>query len=63
MMQIFTKSCAKYVYLPQAANQITKLEGLEQLEHLATLHLRENQIEKLDGFSESMKNLQYINLR
>ncbi|KAK2167257.1 hypothetical protein LSH36_30g00029 [Paralvinella palmiformis] len=46
-----------------AANQITKLEGLDQLEHLATLHLRDNQLENLDGFSENMKNLQYINLR
>ena len=47
----------------QGANQITKIEGLDQLEHLATLHLRDNQIENLDGFSESLKNLQYVNLR
>ena len=47
----------------QAANQITKIEGLDQLEHLSTLHLRDNQIENLDGFTESLKNLQYINLR
>ena len=47
----------------QAANQLTKLDGLDQLQHLATLHLRDNQLEKLDGFSENMKNLQYINLR
>ena len=47
----------------QAANTIRSLEGLDRLEHLAKLHLRDNQIEKLDGFSENMKNLQYLNLR
>ena len=47
----------------QAANQISNLEGLDALEHLSTLHLRDNQLDKLDGFSENMKNLQYINLR
>ena len=52
-----------FFFVFQAANQITKLEGLENLEHLATLHLRDNQLEDLDGFSESLKNLQYINLR
>ncbi|XP_077866569.1 leucine-rich repeat-containing protein 23-like, partial [Saccoglossus kowalevskii] len=46
-----------------ASNTIKKLEGLERLEHLTTLHLRDNQIDKLDGFSENMKNLQYVNLR
>ncbi|ELU09120.1 hypothetical protein CAPTEDRAFT_183796 [Capitella teleta] len=45
------------------ANQITKIEGLEALEQLSTLHLRDNQIETLDGFTENLKNLQYINLR
>lgn len=34
-----------------------------ELARLATLHLRDNKIETLDGFSESMKSLQYINLR
>lgn len=47
----------------QAANTIRTLEGLDRLEHLTKLHLRDNQIEKLDGFSENMKTLQYINLR
>ena len=47
----------------QAANTIKKIEGLERLEHLTTLHLRDNQLETLDGFSEDMKNLQYINIR
>ncbi|PIK48406.1 hypothetical protein BSL78_14736 [Apostichopus japonicus] len=44
-------------------NLITLVEGLERLEHLTTLHLRDNQIEKLDGFSDLMINLQYLNLR
>lgn len=30
---------------------------------LTTLHLRDNQLENLDGFSEEQKELQYINLR
>ena len=60
--------CSKRFYLSlvfclQAANTIRSLEGLDRLEHLAKLHLRDNQIEKLDGFSENMKNLQYLNLR
>ena len=50
-------------FILQAANSITKIEGLERLEHLATLHLRDNKVESLDGFSEAMKNLQYVNLR
>lgn len=47
----------------QGGNLITVVEGLERLEHLTTLHLRDNQLEKLDGFSELMANLQYLNLR
>ncbi|XP_062895361.1 leucine-rich repeat-containing protein 23 [Mobula hypostoma] len=46
-----------------AGNNIVSLEGLESLVGLQTLHLRENQIEKLDGFSERMASLQYLNLR
>ncbi|XP_029437570.1 leucine-rich repeat-containing protein 23 [Rhinatrema bivittatum] len=49
------------LYLAQ--NSITKLEGLEGLIQLRTLHLRDNQLESLDGFSESMKSLQYLNIR
>ena len=33
------------------------------MEHLTTLHLRDNKIVKLDGFAETMSQLQYINLR
>ena len=47
----------------QAANSITTIEGIDRLEHLATLHLRDNKIESLDGFLDSLRNLQYINLR
>ncbi|XP_032223448.1 leucine-rich repeat-containing protein 23 isoform X2 [Nematostella vectensis] len=46
-----------------AANTIRKVEGLDRLEHLTKLHLRDNQIDSLEGFSENMKNLQYLNLR
>nr|XP_056704397.1 leucine-rich repeat-containing protein 23 [Euleptes europaea] len=51
----------KNLYLAQ--NSITTIEGLEDLEQLTTLHLRDNALESLGGFSESMKSLQYINLR
>ncbi|XP_035750506.1 leucine-rich repeat-containing protein 23 [Egretta garzetta] len=51
----------KNLYL--ARNTIQSLEGLEVLGQLTTLHLRDNQIETLDGFSSSMKCLQYLNLR
>uniref|UniRef100_A0A8C6ITY9 Leucine-rich repeat-containing protein 23 n=1 Tax=Melopsittacus undulatus TaxID=13146 RepID=A0A8C6ITY9_MELUD len=51
----------KTLYLAQ--NTISSLEGLEGLEQLTTLHLRDNQLETLDGFSSSMKCLQYLNLR
>ncbi|XP_039257437.2 leucine-rich repeat-containing protein 23-like [Styela clava] len=57
------------IYLPNlknlylAANIIKSIEGLERLEKLTLLHLRDNQISTLDGFSDQMKSLQYINLR
>ncbi|KAK3702241.1 hypothetical protein QZH41_016769 [Actinostola sp. cb2023] len=51
----------KELYL--GANTIKAIEGFDRLEHLTKLHLRDNQIDKLDGFSENMKNLQYLNLR
>ena len=47
----------------QAANEITKLEDLQDLSRLTTLHLRDNKVGTLDGFSENMKQLQYVNLR
>ncbi|XP_015728255.1 leucine-rich repeat-containing protein 23 [Coturnix japonica] len=51
----------KKLYLAQ--NTIKSLEGLEALEQLSTLHLRDNELGTLDGFSSSMKCLQYLNLR
>lgn len=42
---------------------LKKVEGLEKLKNLTTLHLRDNQIDTLSGFSEEMKSLQYVNLR
>ncbi|XP_006170847.1 leucine-rich repeat-containing protein 23 isoform X2 [Tupaia chinensis] len=51
----------KNLYLAQ--NALKKVEGLENLSNLITLHLRDNQIETLDGFSREMKALQYLNLR
>ncbi|XP_017497524.2 leucine-rich repeat-containing protein 23 isoform X2 [Manis javanica] len=51
----------KKLYLAQ--NMLKKVEGLENLSNLTTLHLRDNQIETLSGFSGDMKSLQYLNLR
>ncbi|KFO87333.1 Leucine-rich repeat-containing protein 23, partial [Buceros rhinoceros silvestris] len=51
----------KNLYLAQ--NTIRSLEGLEGLGQLTTLHLRDNQLETLEGFCSSMKCLQYLNLR
>nr|XP_046252083.1 leucine-rich repeat-containing protein 23 isoform X2 [Scatophagus argus] len=49
------------LYLAQ--NVIKHLEGLERLERLTTLHLRDNQLNTLDGLSPNMKCLQYLNVR
>ena len=46
-----------------AANMITSLEDLAELKNLSALHIRDNKLEKLDGFSDKMQALQYINLR
>lgn len=46
-----------------ASNKLTRVEGLEGLCKLTTLHLRQNQIATLDGFAPTMESLQYINLR
>lgn len=42
---------------------LKKVEGLENLSDLTTLHLRDNHIETLSGFSKEMQSLQYLNLR
>ena len=54
---------AHYNRFSQAANSIKFLENLDRLEHLVSIHLRDNVIERLDGFSSSMKNVQYLNFR
>ncbi|XP_027699145.1 leucine-rich repeat-containing protein 23 [Vombatus ursinus] len=46
-----------------AQNQVKTIEGIEGLSYLTTLHLRDNQISSLTGFSREMKSLQYLNLR
>ncbi|PAA61542.1 hypothetical protein BOX15_Mlig021015g2 [Macrostomum lignano] len=46
-----------------AGNRIRQVTGLGRMESLTTLHLRDNQIETLDGFTDQMKNLQYLNMR
>ncbi|PSN50133.1 hypothetical protein C0J52_15099 [Blattella germanica] len=46
-----------------ADNLINKLEGLEALVNLQRLHLRGNRLSRLDGFSNSMEKLKYLNLR
>lgn len=59
----------KGLYLPNvkklylADNSISVIEDISILEHLTTLYLGGNNISKLDGFTESLKNLQYLNLR
>ncbi len=47
----------------QAGNMIRILEDLDKLTSLETLHLRDNQLEFLDGFSDTMGKLKYVNLR
>ncbi|XP_068609086.1 leucine-rich repeat-containing protein 23 [Brachionichthys hirsutus] len=51
----------RHLYL--AKNVIRRLEGLEKLERVTTLHLRDNQLETLDGLSPQMKCLKYLNVR
>ncbi|EDV23950.1 Leucine-rich repeat-containing protein 23 [Trichoplax sp. H2] len=51
----------KNLYL--AANLIDNLNGIDKLVQLRTLHMRDNAIKSLDGFTDNMKHLQYINLR
>lgn len=46
-----------------ATNSITGIEGLEGKRELTTLHLRDNGIAKLDGFSADLDRLATLNLR
>lgn len=50
-------------FFQQAANTLTSTKGVGKLTSLTTIHLRDNQIENLDGFAEEMASLQYMNLR
>ncbi|KAM4603211.1 LOW QUALITY PROTEIN: leucine-rich repeat-containing protein 23-like [Discoglossus pictus] len=57
------------LYLPNlrelylAQNNLTRLDGLDSLVHLTSLHLRDNQLGSLGGISENLQALQYLNLR
>ncbi|KAJ1558680.1 Leucine-rich repeat-containing protein 23 [Nowakowskiella sp. JEL0078] len=44
-------------------NNISKINGLDDKPTLTTLHLRDNKIETLDGFSDALKSLAYLNFR
>lgn len=59
------KRCVSYShkYIAQATNSLKFLENLDRMQHLVSIHLRDNQIEKLDGFSANMKQVQYLNFR
>ncbi|XP_021355433.1 leucine-rich repeat-containing protein 23-like isoform X1 [Mizuhopecten yessoensis] len=46
-----------------AANTIDKIDDMDSLHNLTTLHLRDNQLENLEGFTDKLQLLQYINLR
>ncbi|XP_066269899.1 leucine-rich repeat-containing protein 23-like [Branchiostoma lanceolatum] len=46
-----------------AANKLEKIEGLRKMPNLKLLHLRDNVISSLTGFTSGMKTLQYLNLR
>ena len=46
-----------------ASNKLVSVEKLEGVPQLTTFHLRDNQIVSLDGFSDELESLQYINLR
>ncbi|XP_078667218.1 leucine-rich repeat-containing protein 23-like [Branchiostoma floridae x Branchiostoma belcheri] len=46
-----------------AANKLEKVEGLRKMPNLKLLHLRDNVISCLSGFTSGMKSLQYLNLR
>ena len=52
-----------FICFLKGANTIKTIEGLDKLHSLTTLHLRDNQIGELDGFTEENKMLQYVNIR
>lgn len=56
------KNNFKFIF-EKAANMINNLEDIGELKSLSAIHLRDNKLEKLDGFTERNQSLQYINLR
>ena len=56
-------SLPKLEQLFLAANQITAIEGIGTMSNLEVLHLRENPIQSLDGFSETLTHLTQLNMR
>lgn len=55
--------CPNLVHLFLAENRIERIEDLEFLVNLKTLHLRSNELTNLDGFSKECRSLNYVNLR
>lgn len=51
------------MHLFLAENRITRIKDLEILVNLKTLHLRNNELTSLDGFTEKCRSLNYVNLR
>ena len=56
-------SLPKLEQLFLAANQITAIEGIDMMASLEVLHLRENPIQTLDGFSDKLCHLNHLNMR
>lgn len=50
-------------YSKQGENDIREIEGLENCPNLRRLHLRDNQILEVTGFSPKSAKLEYVNLR
>ena len=62
-LQLVITKCRDVEFSFQAGNLIKTLEDIDKLLSLETCHLRDNQLEHLDGFSQSNAKLKYINLR
>jgi Leucine-rich repeat (LRR) protein len=46
-----------------ASNKLNNCDGIQGLQQLTTLHMRENSITSLNGFVPSLGALQYLNFR
>jgi Leucine-rich repeat (LRR) protein len=51
------------ILIVQAQNKIKNLNEISNKEQLEVLHLRENQIQHLNGFHAKNSTLAYLNLR